>query len=182
MGYASDFSPVKLICGIIANQPELFSVSEKKLCEIFGKIDLKSEFFSFDYTDYYEKQMGPGLKRMFISFWELINPDDLSTIKIKTNRFEEIIKTTAKIESRAVNLDPGYLTASALIIATVKDFSHRIPLKNGIYAHLEFLFGKKGEIRTLPWTYPDFKKSDYHPFFLEVRKIYLQQIKSFKNE
>jgi len=182
MGQAESFSPVKLICGIIANQQEVFSVSEAKLHEIFGEIDLKSDFFSFDYTDYYEKQMGPGLKRNFLSFRELINPEDLSSVKIKTNRLEEKIKETVKSEARAVNLDPGYLTASALIMATVKDFSHRIPLKKGIYAHLEFMFGKKSEIRTLPWTYPDFKKPNYHPFFLDVRKIYLQQLKKLEKK
>ena len=181
MGQAGTFSPVKLICGVIANRQDLFSVSEAKLREIFGEVDSKSDFFPFDYTDYYEKQMGQGLKRVFLSFYELINPEELSLLKIKTNLLEEDIKTEAGMELRAVNLDSGYLTASALIMATVKDFSHRIPLRNGIYAHLEFLFGKN-EIRTLPWTYPDFKKPDYHPFFLKVRKIYIQQIRSVKNE
>ena len=179
MGQAGTFTPVKLICGIIANQKTLFTSSESNLCKFFGKIDLKSDFFSFDYTDYYDKQMGPGLKRVFLSFLDLIPPENLSDIKTKTNHLEEKIKTNAEMKSRAVNLDPGYLTASALIMATVKDFSHRIPLKDGIYAHLELLYGKN-EIRTLPWTYPDYKKPDYHPFFLEVRKIYLKQIRDLR--
>jgi len=179
MGKAGTFSPVKLICGIIANQEKLFRVSESDLCKLFGKIDIKSDFFPFDYTDYYDKQMGSGLKRVFISLKDLIRPEELSAIKTKTNRLEEKIKTNAEMKSRAVNLDPGYLTASALIMATVKDFSHRIPLRDGIYAHLELLFGKN-EIRTLPWTYPDYQKPDYHSFFLEVRKIYLKQIREIK--
>jgi hypothetical protein len=76
-----------------------------------------------------------------------------------------------------VNLDPGYMTASALIMATAKDFSHRIPLQKGIYAHLELLFGKN-DVKTLSWTYPDYRTEEYHRYFLEVRKIYLKQIKS----
>jgi len=179
MGQAGTFSPVKLICGIIANQQTVFTVSESNLSKLFGKIDLKSDSFSFDYTDYYDKQMGPGLKRVFLSFKNLIHPEELSTIKIKTNSLENKIKTKAEMKSRAVNLDPGYLTASALIMATVKDFSHRIPLSSGIYAHLELLFGKN-EIRTLPWTYPDYKKPDYHSFFLDVRKIYLIQLRELR--
>lgn len=74
MGQAGTFTPVKLICGIIANQKTLFTSSESNLCKFFGKIDLKSDFFSFDYTDYYDKQMGPGLKRVFLSFLDLIPP------------------------------------------------------------------------------------------------------------
>jgi len=179
MGQAGTFSPVKLICGIIANQEKLFRISESNLSKMFGKIDLKSDFFTFDYTDYYDKQMGPGLKRVFLSFLDLMSPENLSDIKIKTNHLEEIIKTIVEMKHRAVNLDPGYLTGSALIMATVKDFSHRIPLKEGIYAHLELLFGKN-KIKTLPWTYPDYKKPDYHPFFLEVRKMYLKQIRDLR--
>jgi hypothetical protein len=57
------------------------------------------------------------------------------------------------------------------------DFSHRIPLRKGIYAHLELLFGKK-EAKTLMWTYPDFRTEEYQRFFLEVRKIYLAQLKT----
>ena len=179
MGKAGNFLPVKLICGIIANQEKLFRVSESNLCKLYGTIDLKSDFFPFDYTDYYDKQMGSGLKRVFISLKDLIRPEALSAVKIKTNRLEEKIKKDEGMKSRAVNLDPGYLTASALIMATVKDFSHRIPLQNGIYAHLELLFGKN-EIRTLPWTYPDYQKTDYHAFFLGVRKIYLKQIREIR--
>ena len=62
-------------------------------------------------------------------------------------------------------------------MATAKDFAHRVPLQHGIYAHLELLFGKK-MIRTLDWTYPDYKTEEYQKFFLAVRKIYLEQVKS----
>ncbi|MFC2166988.1 DUF4416 family protein, partial [Acidobacteriota bacterium] len=56
--------------------------------------------------------------------------------------------------------------------------AHRVPLQHGIYAHLEFLFGKK-MIRTLDWTYPDYKAEDYQRFFLGVRKRYMEQLKAF---
>lgn len=62
-------------------------------------------------------------------------------------------------------------------MATVKDFAHRVPLQHGIYGHLEFLFGKK-MIRTLDWTFPDFKTEEYQSFFLSVRKIYMEQVKA----
>lgn len=170
------FIPVKMICGIIASNERIDQRAEEKLVQRYGVLDLKSPLFSFDFTDYYEKQMGKNLKRKFLSFEKLIEPEKLSAIKLETNRLEEEIREELQASNRIVNLDPGYMTSSALIMATAKDFSHRVPLQNGIYAHLEFLFGKD-EVRMLDWTYPDFKSEDYQKYFLAVRRIYLSQLR-----
>lgn len=175
------FSLVKLICGIIAGEKKFFIWSEEKLAQLYGAADLESEQFSFNYSDYYEKQMGKGLKRKFISFKGLISPEELSKIKIQTNGLEAEIKKEFNANYRVVNLDPGYLTSSALIMATAKDFAHRVPLQNGIYAHLEFLFGKD-EVRTLDWTYPDYRTDGYQDFFLKVRRLYLMQLRKLTNK
>jgi hypothetical protein len=173
------FSPVKLICGIIASDEKFFKRAEERLVELYGSLDLASQLFAFNFTDYYEKQMGQNLKRKFVSFGKLISPEELSGIKIRTNALEEEIKEEFKAVKRIVNLDPGYMTASALIMATAKDFAHRIPLQHGIYAHLELLFGKN-DVRTLSWTYPDFETEGYRMFLLNARRIYLSQIQSQK--
>ena len=144
---------------------------------MYGDIDLNSPLFSFDFTDYYEKQMGKDLQRNFLSFRKLIEPERLSSIKLETNRLEEEIQEEFKDKHRTVNIDPGYLTLASLIMATAKNFAHRVPLQNGIYAHLEFLFGRD-KIRSLGWTYPDFRNKGYQEFFLEVRQIYLSQLKT----
>ena len=175
MTEAVPFSAVKLICGIIASKEDAFRKAEERLVELYGPLDLDSPVFEFVFTDYYEKQMGKNLKRKFLSFDNLISPEDLSGIKIQTNALEKEIQEEFKAGQRIINLDPGYMTASALIMATAKDFAHRIPLQNGIYAHLEFLFGKN-DVRTLSWTYPDFETEGYQKFFLEARRIYLSQI------
>lgn len=172
---AEPFSPVKLICGIISSQGEGFRRAEEMLVHLYGPIDLISPLVKFDFTDYYEKQMGKNLKRKILSFTRLISPESLSEIKLQTNELEEEIRREMKASQRVVNLDPGYLTPSALIMATAKNFAHRIPLQHGIYAHLELLFTKK-EARTLSWTYPDYKTEEYQRFFMEVRKIYLSQL------
>lgn len=173
------FSPVKLICGIIASEEKFFKRAEERLVELYGPLDLASPLFTFDFTDYYEKQMGQNLKRKFVSFGNLIFPESLSEIKIRTNALEEEIKEELKAGKRIVNLDPGYMTASALIMATAKDFAHRIALQHGIYAHLELLFGKD-DVRDLSWTYPDFETEGYQKFLLDVRRIYLAQLQSQK--
>jgi len=165
-----------MICGIIASNESIFHMAEEKLIQVYGDLDSESPLFRFDFTDYYEKQMGKNLKRKFLSFARLIKPEKLSAIKQETNRLEEKIREELQADHRVVNLDPGYLTLSALIMATTKDFAHRVPLQNGIYAHLEFLFGKN-DVRTLDWTYPDLKSEEYRDYFLEVRRNYLTQLR-----
>ncbi len=170
------FLLVKLICGIIAGEERVFNKVGEKLVQLYGDVDLESASFAFDFTDYYAKEMGEDLKKKFLSFKRLISPALLSEIKIETNKLEDEIKEEFKAGHRIVNLDPGYLTPSALIMATAKNFAHRVPLQYGIYAHLEFLFGKD-EVKTLDWTYPDYKTEGYQNFFLDVRRIYLFQLK-----
>lgn len=174
MAEPKPFSPVKLICGIIACDKRIFEKAEEYLAGLYGSVDLTSQFFKFNFTDYYEKQMGKDLKRKFLSFANLISPEKLSEIKLRTNELEEEVKKELKASHRVVNLDPGYMASSALIMATAKDFAHRIPLHDGIFAHLELLLSKK-EARPLSWTYPDFKTKEYQKFFMEVRRIYLSQ-------
>lgn len=170
------FHPVKLVCGIMFSQVGHLQKAEARLIESYGPPDSRSPHFDFDLTDYYEPQMGKNLKRTFLSFLGLIPPERLSEIKVRTNELEEDIRREFKTTGRIINLDPGYLTQAALIMATAKDFSHRIPLSHGIFAHLEFLFTKTG-IRRLDWTYPDFLKEGYQEYFLSVRKIYLAQLR-----
>jgi hypothetical protein len=38
------------------------------------------------------------------------------------------------------------------------------------------LFLKTG-VKTLDWTYPDFRSDHYWRFFLDVRKVYLSQLR-----
>jgi hypothetical protein len=118
--------------------------------------------------------MGKDLNRIFLSFARLIPPETLSAIKLETNALEDKIRRDSGGTVRAVNIDPGILTSTALIMATAKDFGHRLPLAGGIYGHLEFLFSRNG-VKVLEWTYPDFRQKEYQTYFLEVRRIYLAQ-------
>ena len=175
MAKPKSFSPVKLICGIIASKEASFKKAEERLVRLYGSLDITSPLITFNFTDYYEKRMGKNLKRQFLSFDSLISPEKLGEIKLRTNGLEEEIRKELKENRRVVNLDPGYLTQSSLIMATAKDFAHRIPIQQGIYAHLELLFSKK-DIKTLDWTYPDYRSEEYQNFFMETRRIYLSQL------
>lgn len=171
------FLPAKLVCGIIASQEAHFERAEEELVALYGQVDLRSPFFGFELTSYYETEMGTHLRRRFLSFEKLVPPERLSEIKLETNALERKLSQAFPTLLRPVNLDPGILRPSSLIMATVKDFSHRIPLSHGIYAHLEFLFTKDA-VKLLDWTYPDFRQEGYQTFFLQARRLLLQQLKS----
>jgi hypothetical protein len=176
MAKVKPFTPTKLIVGVIFSLDAIIDRTEEAITATYGPVDLRSAAFPFDQTDYYDKQMGKGLRRLFLSFSRLVPPESLSSIKVHTNALEEEIKKSFARQARVVNIDPGILTASALIMATAKHFAHRIPLRQGIYAHLELLFSRKA-VKLLPWTYPDFKQEGYQKYFLEARQVYLRQLK-----
>jgi hypothetical protein len=177
MAFPKPFLPVKPVCGIIASSEPAFRAAEEGMAGLLGEIEARSPRFDFDATAYYVPEMGPGLKREFLSFARLIEPERLAGLKLASNALEEEIRLRLTPNLRAVNIDPGYLTRAALIMATAKDFSHRIPLSGGIYAHLEFLFTRTG-IRRLDWTYPDYDRAGCREFFLTIRRGYLADLRN----
>jgi hypothetical protein len=175
MAEAKHPNPDKLICGILFNRDEVHHKGLELLQSIYGPIDLHlSNHIPFTFTNYYEKQMGQGLQRCFISFQKLIDPSLLSEIKKTTNEIEKNLSKEYGL--RIINLDPGLLNPSRFILASAKNYAHRIYLKDVIYVELEYLFDKKGAL-LLPWTYPDYKTQEYQDFFIKARKILLAQLK-----
>jgi hypothetical protein len=167
---------VKLICGIIAVNENAVSVAIDALKSEYGEIDLESDVMPFDFTDYYEEEMGKGLLRKFVAFAELIDPGALADIKIRTNELEKrIAKDKAEGAKRPVNLDPGYVEASKLVLATTKNFSHRIYLRDGIYGEVTLIVGK-GRFMHFDWTFPDYRTEKYKSFFEAVRALYRKQL------
>lgn len=164
--------PVKLITAIYSSDLGLLNTVEDKLIEKYGPIDLKSEIFDFNYTDYYQKEMGRGLKKIFISFEKLIEPELLPDIKILTNQIES---HHLKDNKRQVNIDPGYLTHAKLVLASTKDFTHRIYIGKGIYAEVTLYYQDK-YYRSWQWTYPDYKSEISLSFFQKVRSAYDKNI------
>ncbi len=173
MGVQKEFKKVKLFSGVIYSSIQVYEETRKKLEGIFSTVDLESGEFNFDFTTYYNQEMGSPLYRRFISFKKLISPEQLPEIKINTNRIE--IETSIN-GNRVVNLDPGYLSDANVIIATTKNYYHRVPLSKGIYAHMEYVIKKK-KLVPLEWTYPDFKTPQYMDFFARVIPIYKQNLK-----
>ncbi len=163
---------VKLICGLIGRE-ELFPAVRKKLERRFGPADFQSRAFDFRFTEYYKQEMGEGLKRVFLSFYRKVKPASLARIKLATNRIESRFSRNGK---RMVNIDPGYLTLSKLVLATTKDHQHRIYLEKGIYAEVTLRYRGKG-FRAWEWTYPDFQTSEYLEIFESLRSSLVKEKK-----
>lgn len=167
--------PVKLIVGMISGDRGLFNVACSKLSRRYGSVDFESDVSPFDYTDYYAREMGPNLMRKFVAFEQLIDPADLAKIKLFTNQLEHKLAVYRdEIMTRRINLDPGYVTDSKLVLATTKNHQHRIYLGKGIYAEVTLRF-RKGTFEPWEWTYPDYRTKGYISFFNSIRKIYRQQ-------
>ncbi len=173
MGKIKNPEKVKLIIGLIFNEESLLLKVKSILFKVYGKIDFESSILEFNFTGYYQKEIGLNLKRQFISFEKLIDPSDLSKIKVKTNNIEDKFLTAT---GRKINIDPGYLHPAKLVLASTKDYAHRIYLDRGIYAEITLQFkGKSYEFLT--WTYPDYQTQEYIQIFNQIRQVFFEQIK-----
>ncbi|MHC4242810.1 MAG: DUF4416 family protein [Planctomycetota bacterium] len=174
----NDPKPVKLIIGILASNHQCLHTAAELMSDKFGKVDLSSEVWPFTQTDYYKEQTGPRILRQFVSIKRLIEPGLLAKIKRRTNKLEQkLSKKLALPLTRPVNLDPGIIEPSKLVLASTKNFSHRIYIGKKMYAEVTLIFDK-GSWRPQAYTYPDYKQQCYFDYFDKVRNQLLEQLKS----
>jgi hypothetical protein len=169
MGKAKKPKAVKLIMGMLAKSQKLFVTAEEFFIKKFGPIDYKSPAIYFTYTDYYKKELGSPLKRKYISFKRAVSPEKIAKIKLFTNYVE---KKLSKNKKRRINIDPGYISDSKLILATTKDYFHRIYLNHGIYAEVTLRW-KKSSFEAFEWTYPDYRSREYINILNHIRNLYM---------
>jgi hypothetical protein len=167
--------PVKLFIGVLTSIPETLPQAEERLTGLFGVVDSRSEPFPFDLTHYYDQAMGSPIFRYFLSFAELMEPSTIADIKVKTNNVESVFAGEYRTLQRPINLDPGYLEQSKIVLASAKNYYHRILVSSGIYAEVTLHY-EEGKWRSFPWTFPDFKADRYHAYFTSLRKLYREQL------
>ncbi|MCL1926096.1 MAG: DUF4416 family protein [Syntrophorhabdaceae bacterium] len=161
----------KLVISSIFRDENILPTLLPLLSEAVGEVCFAGPLLPFDRTEYYHAEMGKPLFRRFFAASALVSRDALPEIKI---RMEEIEQKFSKDGQRIVNLDPGLLTPENFVLATGKNFSHRIYLCNGVFADLTLIF-QKGEYRSLPWTYPDYASLEIRSLLKELRGSLLQQ-------
>ena len=170
--------PAKLIVGVLASNYQCLHTAAETLTSKLGNADFTSEVWPFDKTDYYKDQTGPRILRQFLSIERLIDPGKLAKIKLQTNKLEERLAKALGIPlPRQVNLDPGIIEPSKLVLATTKDYSHRIYIGRKMYAELTLSF-HKGRWRFFEYTFPDYQQQCYFDFFDKVREQLVHQLKT----
>ncbi len=176
MWQLKDPDPVKLIVGVLAANNECLCEAIELLENKLGPVDLPSDVWPFTDTDYYKKQTGAEILRQFISIAELIDPGRLAAIKHITNEIEQKIAAKTSLPlSRPVNIDPGFIEPSKLVLATTKNFSHRVYIGDRMWAEVTLMYDKGWKF--LPFTYPDYKRRRYLDYFSKVRDILSEQLK-----
>ena len=170
--------PAKLIIGILAADEECLKAVLDAINANFGKTDFVIDIWPFDQTDYYKDQTGENILRQFVSIEELIDPGTLAKLKHRTNKLERNLAADLALDlPRPVNLDPGIIEPSKLILVSTKNYSHRIYIGDKMYAEVTLIFDK-GRWRHLEHTYPDYRQQCYFDFFDKVRTRLLEQLKS----
>ena len=170
MGNPTSHAPVLLLMAAFSRHTAALDWARRRAVEAWGPIAMESPAFEFTETGYYQPTMGPGLRKLFLTFAEPFDPEKLSDIKLLTNDWEqEYAAAAGHDEPRPLNLDPGYLTLGKLVLASTKDFAHRIYLCRGIYAEVT-LFYKHHHWQHHEFTFADYRRADYQQFFSECRQ------------
>jgi len=169
--------PGKLIFGILVTSESVRSQCLDRLTAAFGPLDHQSHVELFTFTDYYCDEMGQTIYRQYLSAQRLVNLDDLPALKHRTN---EIELDLARMDEqgrrcRQANVDPGYLTQSKVVLASTKDYGHRIYIAEGIFAEVTLYYRRPNGFQPYPWTYPDYARPEVCEFFNKVRETYRRQ-------
>jgi len=173
MGVIRFPKPVCLVCAICFKDQVLLPKVLERICEQFGESSSVSELLMFHHTEYYQEEMGSPLYKIYVSFKNTIDPVLLPDVKHFTNDIEA---SWADNNSRRVNLDPGYIEPAKLVLASTKNYSHRIYLAKGIYGDVQLVW-RHNRFQFNPWTYPDYKEDKVVAFFTTVRNVYFLNLK-----
>jgi hypothetical protein len=170
--------PVLRIVSCITGRSELLPVVEAELLRAFGPVALKSSPFPFELTDYYQGEMGRGLRRHWLCFQRLFGADELSRSRVVTGRIEEALVEEG---NRRVNLDPGYLDLGKLVLASWKAAPDKVYLGQGAWAHTCLRY-RSGVFSAPDHSFPDFRDGRFNGFMLQAREVYKRLLREVGRE
>ena len=165
--------PVKLFVAVLWAQADPLQRAMECLHSNWGETDFESADYPFNITDYYEAEMGHGLKRRLVSFSKLVSPDSLSSAKHICNEIEDGLSGES---GRLINLDIGYLDHNKVVLASFKGAGQKIYLMDGVWADMVARY-RGGRYCPLEWTFPDFRDGRYDHELIQIRQSYLKQLR-----
>lgn len=169
MGTVRRPARVQLFCALLLAPSTSLTEVEAMLQPHFGPIVLRSQALPFTQSTYYRREMGVDLTRLYVAFAPLIRMAELATIKHTTNALETM--SADSLGQRRVNLDPGYLDLAKVVLATTKDYAHRLYIGGGLFAEVTLQYHQHG-FQPWPWTYPDYCVPTTLTFFNQLRERY----------
>ncbi|MBN1306506.1 MAG: DUF4416 family protein [Chitinispirillaceae bacterium] len=170
--------PVKYLIALLFRDNDCCARAKNELVARWGRVDFEGTGHPFDVTDYYKPEMGTPLYRRLLAFETLSLPTLLVDMKLQCNNIESALAHNGK---RTVNIDAGYLDHNKYLLASAKQAGQKIYLDKGIYADLSGRY-KAGKYRPFEWTFPDFRDGRYDKELLAIRRLYLEQIKTYRRK
>ena len=172
------------VTAVFTRHPSAVLWAKDRIRREWGEIVLESEPTAFSQTHYYDASMGENLTKYLFAVSPLMAPARLVTMKHQSNAWEEEFARLSRenppgeiAEIRPLNVDPGYVDLGKLVLASTKDYAHRIYLDQGIYAEIT-LFFRHGKWEKHAWTFPDYGSGIYDRFLNGCREILAKQRKS----
>ncbi len=172
--------PVKLVINFFYSEEEQLERALLRLSEEYGPIGNRMPPIPFDHTTYYDREMNGPLKKSMVCFTELVPRDSLADQKLFADQLEkELAEAAGTPGLRPVNIDPGHMSPEKLVLASGKNFAHRIYLGKGIFADLTLTY-RQNRFEALPWTYSDYIVGAVLDFLGETREQLMHQLRDLR--
>ncbi len=170
MGDIKNIPPCVRFIGAFSRSPESLDWLWQRVDETWGTTLLRSPQYAFVESNYYHSTMGEGLIKQFAICSEFYDPSELPSDKNLTNHWEAEFASDHDLGvARPLNIDPGYLGLTKLVLASTKNREHRLYMRDGIYAEVTLAFRSQAW-QAMEWTYPDYQREDFQAFFTQARE------------
>jgi hypothetical protein len=173
MGAVSTPLPVKLMFAVTYDPSVDLNSVLSILNARFGTPEYTYGPLPFTWTRYYAEEMGENLMKFYFNYPDFMDRSLIVSLKHYTNDLEKSFMVDGR---RRVNIDPGYIARDKLVLATTKDFYHRLYLGDGIYGEVTLHY-RRGKYRIFSWTYPDFREPELHSFLEKARARLVKEIR-----
>ncbi len=172
--------PAQLVVSVLgADWDAFWPALGRDLESLFGPADYERGPIPFTYTSYYDAELGAPIARRLLGYERTVSQDGLAAAKRATNALER--KYARTDGRRTCNIDPGLLTQERLVLATGKNFTHRVYLGDGIFADLTLIF-QNGDWRSLPWTFRDYASPEIQSPLHELRALHKRKLAALETQ